>query len=334
MLPNARFTELLADIEPSATTKSNSSDAHTKIRQSLERDEVFKEYWEGSFLAGSYARDTAIRPKKDGDSYERADIDIIVLTNFSEDDDPTKVLNVLAKSATRQEYEVERVNRRSVRVLTSKAEIDLVPVFETTVAYKIADREIDGWTPTNPPAHNDWSAQQNSEFEGRFKPLVKLFKWWRRENRSGKRPKGFVLEVLVATHAPRDETHYGECFAQMLENIALQYGSMADDDQKPWIDDPGMPGSNILSKVSITSWKSFISRVRTHATAARRAQTEENVDEATKLWRKLFGDRFKSTVSKAATATTMSTFAVAPNAAEAYTFPNEPAAPTSPRGFA
>jgi len=38
-------------------------------------------------------------------------------------------------------------------------------------------------------------------------PLVKLLKWWRRQNKTGKRPKGFVLEVLVSLHAPAGETH-------------------------------------------------------------------------------------------------------------------------------
>jgi hypothetical protein len=50
---------------------------------------------------------------------------------------------------------------------------------------------------------------KNIRFETRFKPVVKLFKWWRRENKTGKRPKGFVLEVLVAKHAPRAGTWNG-----------------------------------------------------------------------------------------------------------------------------
>lgn len=333
MIPNTRFTELLSDIEPSKTTKSDSSNAHVKIRSSLKTDPNWAANWEGSFLAGSYARDTAIRPKRIGDEYERADVDIILETNFTESDDPTSVLNLLAKAARNQDYEVERINRRSIRVVTNKAEIDLVPVFKTWDAYKITDREIDGWTPTNPPAHTSWSGEQNSNFNGRFKPLVKLFKWWRRENRSGLRPKGFVLEVLVAKHAPKAETHYGECFAQMLENIVASYGDMADIDQKPWLEDPGMPGNDILSKVSITSWKSFISRVKTHAAVARKALEEDDIEEATRLWRKLFGSRFKST-QKSAAGTSTNSFAAVPIEQKSYSFPDRAVKATTPRGFA
>lgn len=238
MIPNSRFTELLADIEPSMTTKSDSSDAHRNIREKIQNDPFFAEHWDSSFLAGSYARDTAIRPKRVGEEYERADVDIIIVTNFNEQNDPTRVLNLLSKSARNQDYQVERVNRRSIRIVTSKAEIDLVPVFKTANAYKIADREINGWTDTNPPEHNNWSVARNGAFENRFKPLVKLFKWWRRENRTGKRPKGFVLEVLVAMHAPQNNPHYGECFVHMLDNIADAYGFLAEDNQKPWLEDP------------------------------------------------------------------------------------------------
>ena len=219
------------------------------------------------------------------------------------------------------------------RFVTAKAEIDVVPVVPYGDVYQLPDRDLGSWKQTNPPGHNDWSQEQNNLFDGRFKPLVKLFKWWRRENKTGKRPKGFVLEVLVAEHAPLDEQHYGEAIAQMLESIAEAYGDLADANQKPYIDDPGLFGNDILSKVSITDWKNFVKRVRVHAGYARRAQDTEDLEEATRLWRKLFGDRFKETTkSRAEDMTTHATAQAA--AATGYTFPSEPAAPNKPRGFA
>lgn len=175
-------------------------------------------------------------------------------------------------------------------------------------------------------------------FNGRFKPLVKLLKWWRRENKSGKRPKGFVLEVLVSKHAPTNQSHYGEAFAQLLENIYTSYKDMAALNQKPWIEDPSLPGSDIMSKVSITDWKNFIEKVRVHAGWAREAQDVDTGNErATELWRRLFGDRFKSGATTTTKAASLSSYAAAPAAASAsggFTFPNAAAAPTTPRGFA
>jgi Second Messenger Oligonucleotide or Dinucleotide Synthetase domain len=332
MVPNERFKELLADIEPSSTTKSNASSAHTDVRSYLQTHEVFKQRWKGDFLAGSYSRDTAIRPKKTADGYERPDVDIIIETNFLTSDDPISVLQELS-DALEGTYQVERINKRSVRIGTTNVEIDVVPVVASGTIYELPDRELGHWKMTNPPGHNKWSSDQNTNFDNRFKPLVKLFKWWRRENKAGKRPKGFVLEVLVAMHAPTDEGHYGEAFAQMLENIYSTYGTSAQADQKPFIEDPGLPGNDIISKVSITDWKNFIERVRVHAEYARKGQSEENMEEATRLWRKLFGNRFKTTVN-AAKDMSLNTYEEAPVVSVGYTFPSTPATPKKPRGFA
>ena len=332
MVPNARFTELLADIEPSPTTKSNASSAHNAVRAHLRAHETFKERWLGDFLAGSYSRDTAIRPKKTDDGHERPDVDIIMETSFTTSDHPDDVLQELS-DALDDGFTVERINKRSVRVITTNAEIDVVPVVASGSAYELPDRDLGYWKATNPPAHDDWSEDQNELFDCRFKPFVKLFKWWRRENKTGRRPKGFVLEVLVARHAPTGESHYGEAFAQMLENIYAAHGPFAEAGLKPTLEDPALPGNNIISKVSITDWKNFIERVRVHAVYARRAQNEEDMEEATRLWRNLFGDRFKNTAN-APKAASLAAHVTAATLGGGYRFPDAPAAPSRPRGFA
>lgn len=334
MVPNARFHELLTDIEPSPTTKGHASTAHNGVREHLEAHGTFSDRWVTSFLSGSYARDTSIRPRTSSDGQERPDVDIVVVTNFTESDRPDDVLTEVRDALEDGEdgYPVERINKRSVRVVTWQADMDIVPVFETWNGYMIADRDAGTWKFTNPPEHTRWSSERNTVFEGRFKKLVKLLKWWRRENPSGKRPKGFVLEVLVAMHAPRNETHYGEAFAQLLANIHGTYSQQAAMGQKPFIDDPAAPGNDILSKVTVAQWRDFIEKVRVHAGYARRAQDEEDMEEATRLWRKVFGDRFKTTANPAKAANYSSTAAAVVPAG--YTFPDAMAAPTKPRGFA
>ncbi|MEP6899822.1 MAG: hypothetical protein ABI870_14955 [Rhodanobacter sp.] len=334
MLPNSRFTDLLADIEPSPTTKGHAQSAHTKVREHLKNHTDFCKRRTGDFLAGSYSRDTAIRPRRTADGLDRPDVDIIIETSFSKSDTPIDVLNELA-DALRDEFTVERINKRSVRVLTTNSEIDVVPVIPVDDIYELPDRDLEGWKLTNPPGHNTWSTARNKDFSGRFKPLVKLFKWWRRQNKTGKRPKGFVLEVLVAKHAPSGELHYGEAFTRMLENIRDACARDAENGYKPYIDDPGLSGNNILSKVSMTDWKAFIARVKSHAASARKAQDTADNDEATDLWRGIFGERFPKPLAATASARSVggTTTAIAP-AAGSFVFPDVPATPTSPRGFA
>jgi len=330
MVPNARFIELLNDIEPSSTTTSNASSAHGGVRDYLQDHPDFESRWKDDFLAGSYARKTSIRPRLSEDGLERPDIDIVVVTTFSTSDDPDDVLNELA-NVLEDEYDVERINKRSVRIATSQAEMDIVPVVESGSAYKLPDRDLGHWKTTNPPAHNTWSSEQNKIFGSKFKPYVKLLKWWRRENPTGKRPKGFVLEVLVSLHAPKGEEHHGEAFAKLLANIHGAYAPLASINMKPSIADPAT-GGDILDKVTLPQWKDFLEKVRVHADFARRAQDEDDMDEATRLWRRVFGERFPKTAPADARSMVTRAAAVAPSAG--YGFPNANAAPTKPRGFA
>jgi hypothetical protein len=336
-VPQARFTELLQDIEPSATTTSRASGANTRIRAHLRTQADFKSRYVTSFLSGSYMRDTSIRPRRIGTDHERPDVDIIVVTNFTADDAPDWVLKQVCRALEDGGYgfDVKRINKRSVRVETWQADMDIVPVIETWDGYLIADRDTGTWIYTNPPVHTSWSADQNKRFGGRFNKLVKLLKWWRRTNPTGRRPKGFVLEVLVALHAPAGETHYGEAFAQLLSNIYNAYAALARNDQKPFIADPAVPTNDILAKVSIAQWKEFLEKVRVYADIAHRAQAADDMEEATRQWRRVFGDRFKptGTVAKAASFGGLAR-ASAPSAG--YTFPDAMAAPTNnkPRGFA
>lgn len=336
-VPQARFNELLRDIEPSPTTVSRASDGHNGVREHLENQKDFKSKYLYSFLSGSYARDTSIRPGTVDGVQEKPDVDIIVVTNFTNQDTPDAVLKAVCKALEDggDGYQVERINRRSVRLETWQADMDIVPVYElANGGYMIADRESGTWKFTNPPLHSQWSAERNETYGGRFKPLVKMFKWWRRINPSGKRPKGFVLEVLVGRHAPLGVTHYGEAFTQTLESIYAAYGQNSELGFKPQIWDPADGSNDILSKVTVAQWQAFIEKVRVYAGIARRAQEADDMEEASRQWRRVFGDRFKWTANAAKSAAT-SAFAAAP-AASGYTFPNTMAAPVSnkPRGFA
>jgi hypothetical protein len=143
-----------------------------------------------------------------------------------------------------------------------------------------------------------------------------------------------VLEVLVSLHAPATETHYGEAFAQLLANIYNAYGVLASIDRKPFIADPADQSNDILGKVTVAQWKDFIEKLRVYADIARQAQDAEDMEEATRQWRRVFGDRFKATAN-VAKAAAYGGFAAAAPVAAGYTFPNAMAAPANkPRGFA
>ena len=332
MTPNSRFEDFLRDIEPSRTTKTRASNAHTAMREFLSTHEDFGEFHETSFLSGSYKRDTAIRPKASEGGVERPDVDIIVQTNHTLSDSPADVVDALF-AAVNSGYSNVRKQQRSVGVETGNASMDVVPVIAPDGddgPFYIPDRKLEEWVETNPPRHTQWTTETNQAAEGRFKPLVKLMKWWRRENPTvSKRPKGFVIECITAECMAMDERHYGESFAKTLEGIVSTYGNWVLLEQVPRIEDPGVPGHSVTEGMTFAAFEGFYRKAEAHAKKARAALATDDSEEATKLWRAIFGDRFPQV--KSTSATGLLDKASAPRTA---VFPDRPVKPNRPAGFA
>jgi len=334
MTPNARFTQFLQDIEPSPTTTSQAISAHENMRDFLAKHPQLSKRHVKTFLSGSYKRNTSIRPRTEAGVTMRPDIDIIVVTNHTKDDCPKGVLEEL-HAAIGEGYDDIRLQARSVGVVTTKADMDVVPIIEPygeSLGLFIPDRKLVEWLPTNPPAHTTWTTNVNNEAGGRFKPLVKMFKWWRRQNpTTGNQPKGFVIECIVAECMDREETHYGQLFAKTLEEIVAKYNLFLIVGIVPHIADPGVPGNSVTSNISLEDFKTFHDLVKEHAAIARAALQTDDAEESTQLWRQIFGSRFPSG-EKTKAASLLGE--VAGGAAGSLTFPDRPVVPRKPAGFA
>ena len=328
-IPQARFDEFLRDIEPSPTTKSNASSAHTELRDFLKSDEDFKDYHQKDFLSGSYKRETAIRPRAKNGQTERPDVDIIIVTNHSSDDEPKAVIDLLYNTLKSKYTNIRRQNR-SVGIESNKADMDVVPVIPCGDMYLIPDRNREEWILTNPPAHTSWTEDINASADGNFKPLVKLFKWWRRQHPTiAKKPKGFVLECIVAECMDYEETYYGELFVKTLEGIVGKYEIYVDLNMVPYISDPGGTGNNVTDGITPEAFAGFYNKVKAHAELGRKALNETDVEKATKLWKKIFGDRFPKTESSKS-----GSLLRPPVRPTSLTFPDKPVTPNKPKGFA
>lgn len=330
-----QFENLLRDIEPSPTTKSNASSAHTALRKYLAGHEDFKKVHLNTFLSGSYARDTSIRPRTKGDQVSRPDIDIIVVTNHTLYDKPADVLWLLRKTL-KEEYELDDApHTRSVGVLSPLAEMDVVPLIAPNGmdgTLYLPDKKAEQWIVTNPPGHTAWGTAVNKKADGRFKPLVKLNKWWRRENPTvSKRPKGFVIECIVAECMSYTEKNYPELFVGTLEAIVSKYAIHIALKQVPRIADPSVSGNSVTARLSFDAFEGFYNKAKSHAELARRALAESDEDRALDLWRQIFGARFPASGrTKAFAESLLGNAAVA----TPFTFPDRPIVPKKPGGFA
>lgn len=299
---------------------------------------------EADFLSGSYKRDTAIRPRRVNGVLARPDVDIIVVTDHTLGDNPAAVVDELYR-AVRRKYPDARRQARSVGLETGLADMDVVPIIDPhgDGTYYIPDRKQERWLLTNPPGHTTWTVNTNAATGGRFKPLVKLEKWWRRCNPTiAKRPKGFVLECLAAECMDPKEAHFGELFVGTLEAIAAKYSFEAQVGSVPHLDDPGVPGNNVLSGTSPQAFSGFIAKVAEHAALGRRALNESDEEKATELWRRIFGSRFPAPPQRNVAASLLKEATRAPIPAgpavvggtTALSFPPRPVVPVKPAGFA
>ncbi|MBK6939276.1 MAG: nucleotidyltransferase [Planctomycetes bacterium] len=331
--PQSAFDNFVRDIEPSKTTKARASQAHTTLRDFLSKHDTFKGVHVRTFLSGSYKRDTAIRPQKNGEDVERPDVDIIIVTNHSLDDSPADVVELLYKALT-EKYGVIRKQQRSVGIETADADMDVVPVIEPVGhggKLYIADRKLEEWIETNPPQHTAWTTEVNTRSDGRFKPSVKMVKWWRRQNPTvSKKPKGFVLECFTAKSMSFTEKHYGELFVGMFESFVSTYAWHVSQGQVPFIADPGVPGNSVTGGLSFDAFEGFYNKAKAHAETGRKALDEDDGDKALALWRQIFGDRFPK-FGDAKKAVGLLTGATA---TESLTFPDRPIRPNKPDGFA
>lgn len=329
LIPQARFNEFLQDIEPSATTKSNASSAHQDLRNFLRTDPEFKGYHKADFLSGSYKRDTSIRPRKKEEQIDRPDIDIIIVTNHQRNDNPREVVDFLFR-VLRKKYPNIRRQTRSVGIQFHKADMDVVPIIPNGNIYLIPDRSQEEWVDTNPSGHTDWTIQTNRQAGGRFKPLVKLMKWWRRHNRTiSKKPKGFVIERITSECMDYCETYYGELFVKTLEGMVRAYSVDAIRGTVPWISDPGIPWKSVTDGMSAEAFIGFYNKIKAHAKLGREALNETDAEKATRLWREIFGERFPRTDSNK-----FQSLLSPPVRPELLSFPARPVIPNKPKGFA
>lgn len=295
MATQQQFLDFLSEIEPSTSTKDMCASGHNTLRTKLAGHETYRHVHVNTFLSGSYARNTALRPRTSNGILRRPDVDIIVVTRYMQWDVPSEVIRTIRRTVTHLGYEEVESNRRSVCVKLGAVEMDVVPVIATEDGgWLIADKSEERWLVTNPMGHNQWATAINKKAYGNFKPLVKLLKWWRRENLPHlRRPKGFILETMVADLMDYAENSYEELFAKLLERIVTEYEWLAMAGQVPYLDDPSVPGNNVFSRVKPEEFKRFYDMAVSHAALVRRAQKEQDVDKALVLWQRVFGDRFR-----------------------------------------
>lgn len=292
MAKQSDFNAFLSNIEPSTSTVSYISSIQNNLRSFLKNHKDYKDVHVDTFLSGSYAKHTSIRPAA-GD--KKRDVDIIVVTSYSSSKDSSEVLEELRDVLVQKnEYSTATIQRHSVGIEMGCVSVDVVPVIaddDDDQLYYVGDSDTGNWTMTDPKGHKSWSTGVNKDNNSKYKPLVKIFKWWRRVNcpEGTKYPKGITLEKIIADNLGDSSLSTEDFMIGTMQNIISAYKEdYSDQGKNPVIDDPSdkISGNDLLSGYSADDFSAFIDKLDEHASLLNTEGT------ANTTWRKILGTQF------------------------------------------
>ncbi len=292
MAKQSDFDKFISNIEPSSSTVLYISSVQNNLRDYLKNHATYSDVYIDSFLSGSYAKHTSIRPAKDD---KKRDVDIIIVTGYSSFDDSSDVLSelfkVLQESST---YKSAELQHHSIGIEMAKVSIDVVPVIQDendAELYYVCDSETGAWTKTDPKGHKTWSTQVNQDNNNEYKPLVKIFKWWRRINCPSevRYPKGITLEKLIADNIGNSEGTTEDLLISTMQNIISAYKEdFSDKGLVPVLADPSekISDNDLLDGYSSSDFSKFIEKLSAHSDLLNSKGTDNGT------WREIFGSEF------------------------------------------
>ena len=192
---------MASKLEPTATQKKRASASHQYLRGLMDTGGIGNRIL-GSYLSGSYARDTAINPL--------GDVDIIFLIDESKwatgllsiRPKPSVVLRSFA-DAVRCRYDRSSAftQRRSIRLELSHIHIDCVPAIELPGSdyVLVGDRKEVDWIKSSPKLHQAALTKANRFCDGWAVPAIKILKAWNKSLPSTAQVRSFVIETVAVT---------------------------------------------------------------------------------------------------------------------------------------
>ena len=118
MAKQSDFDKFLSNIEPSKSIVEYISSVQNNLRNYLKGHTKYSNVYVDSFLSGSYSKHTSIRPAK---SDKKRDVDIIVVTSYSLDNDSKEVLeellDILRESSV---YKTSKLQHHSIGIVINQ----------------------------------------------------------------------------------------------------------------------------------------------------------------------------------------------------------------------
>jgi hypothetical protein len=149
--------------------------------------------------------------------------------------------------------------------------------------------DCNDWIITDPKGHITWSSKVNADNNMKYKPLVKMLKWWRRTNcpEGVKYPKGIALEKMIADNLSDADLNIENYLVVAMQNMVEHYKKdYSDQGLIPYIDDPSINGNDLLLSYTIDDFKAFVEKLSEHLQLIKENGTTNDV------WRNILGNDF------------------------------------------
>ena len=156
----------------------------------------------------------------------------------------------------------------------------------------IPNRDAGDWEETHPLEQIKWTWGKNARCNKHYVNVVKAIKWWQRVHHPDDRPKGYPLEHLVGVCCPDNIESVADGVTLTLETIVTNYSAYAECKLVPCLPDHGVPGHNVLERVSGEEFAEFYEHAETGAEIAREALDAETKEKSIEKWKELFGSKF------------------------------------------
>lgn len=277
----AGFDRLRQNLEITDRQAATVSTRQISVREAVEADLKVL----GSFLVGSYGRDTMISPLSEAD----IDIFVVLSADYFKQYRPAALLDkvraVLLKTYTKTPA-ISR-NGQAITITFSDFRVDVVPAFNRSGGgYLIPDSPNDAWISTDPTKHDAALTAANKAHSGDLIPVVKMVKGWNRIISGAFR--GFYLELLVM------DVLQGVTISDYPSGVRYLLDKGREKIKYKQTDPAGF-GDQINPLDSVTSVADAVSRFETAYNRALKAEkfaADGKIQYAFDEWRKVFSEYF------------------------------------------
>ncbi|MCW4018989.1 MAG: hypothetical protein NWF00_09980 [Candidatus Bathyarchaeota archaeon] len=281
------FQTFLANIEPTNDQKNEVSTGYAALRSRLQEGE-YADYFQGSFLSGSYGRGTAIQSTKIAD--------VIVAANYSRSLWEPHLSLFQLKRILSKGYKTVTAQNSSIRIPLSLVELDITPaITEERTFLRIPDHTAHNWVHSNAHRHIQLSVAMDTQKNGLYRPLVRVLKWWRDHKMADVwKPKSFLLECIVYDYAANSMlTSVPKAIEGFLWYTHNKYKQFRENhESSPFIREIGAPDVNVAKNWAYIDFCSFMDEVHRSWILSHQAVEAESKVMSIDRWRQLLGDAF------------------------------------------